>query len=114
MSSVKSFASYASLAVVVAGLSGGAISLPSSGLAQSRPTAAAAPSNRCEIVFEGKTCQHLTSTGVYIDTLEGTSSSAANCLRRAKEFHEWCRSTTPIVARFINNNKIEAQEKFPK
>lgn len=97
-------------------------SVPSTQLA-SNPVQVAAksglPPERCEVVFASSRCpaqrdfKDIDASGILYDNWQGSGSDQAKCLARAQQFHSWCGLTEPVTARFIRDNRLVAQARFP-
>lgn len=68
------------------------------------------PASRCEIDFGEERCPSSPETGrLANDDAEGAGSDRARCLRRAKEYVQYCGSSA-VTARFIAGAKVIASE----
>lgn len=75
--------------------------------------------NRCEIVGLLNNCPAQSTfkitrrDGLVLDDVRGASKDLEVCKSRAEEFYHWCRSETPIKARFFNDGKLRGQWVYP-
>ena len=73
----------------------------------------------CELTFAVAECPAHPTLGftrrkVIVDDFDGAGSSQQRCLRRANEYHFWCKSVSAITATFLKGGKVVASEKYPK
>jgi hypothetical protein len=75
--------------------------------------------NRCEIQGLINNCpsqptlQITRSDGILFDDVRDSSKSMEVCMTRPKEFHDWCRSSGPVSARFYQGSKLIGKMSYP-
>jgi hypothetical protein len=74
---------------------------------------------RCEVEFPGPRCPAHPATAVhpnnrFDDDYENSATSQERCLKRAREYYEWCGFDRPVRARFYRDVEAVGTASFPE
>lgn len=75
--------------------------------------------SQCEIWFSTEGCpaqpnlNGINSAGRLLDGYDGADRSSERCLRRAAEFHSWCKLRGSIKVAFVRNGQVVAERRYP-
>lgn len=74
---------------------------------------------QCEVWFSSEGCpaqpnlHGINGSGRLLDSYDGANQSSERCLRRAAEFHSWCKLRGQIKAAFVRNGQVVVERRYP-
>lgn len=75
---------------------------------------------QCEVWFPAERCpaqpnlKGIDASGRLLDSYDGADRSSERCLKRAAEFHSWCKARDPIKVAFVRNGQTVMQKRYPQ